>query len=165
MLYALFLASGASALIYEVVWVRVFSNVFGNTVYSAAIVTAVFMVGLGVGSFIAGHLADRRYASRPDSMLTLFGASEAGIAVLGVAISILLPHLTDISAAVSTYTRGPDGWYALSFGSYAVRAAIAVVLLTPSALLMGGTLAFVIRHRVREAPTTSSWTIALLYGV
>ena len=32
MLYLLFLGSGASALIYEVVWVRVFANVFGNTV-------------------------------------------------------------------------------------------------------------------------------------
>ena len=33
--YLLFFGSGASALIYEVVWVRVFANVFGNTIYSA----------------------------------------------------------------------------------------------------------------------------------
>jgi len=43
-LYLLFFFSGASALIYEVVWVRVFANVFGNTVYSASIVTAIFML-------------------------------------------------------------------------------------------------------------------------
>ena len=47
MLYLLFFGSGASALIYEVVWVRVFANVFGNTVYSASIVTAVFMLRPG----------------------------------------------------------------------------------------------------------------------
>ena len=48
--YVLFFASGVSALIYEVVWVRVFANVFGNTISSASIVTAVFMLGLGIGS-------------------------------------------------------------------------------------------------------------------
>ena len=30
--YLVFFGSGASALIYEVVWVRVFANVFGNTI-------------------------------------------------------------------------------------------------------------------------------------
>jgi len=54
MLHLLILASGASALIYEVVWVRVFANVFGNTIYSASIVTAIFMLGLGIGSYAAG---------------------------------------------------------------------------------------------------------------
>ena len=49
MLYLLFFCSGLSGLIYQVVWVRVFGNVFGNTVYSAALVVAVFMLGLGAG--------------------------------------------------------------------------------------------------------------------
>ncbi len=65
MLYLLFFGSGASSLIYEVVWVRVFANVFGNTIYSASIVTAVFMLGLGIGGYVAGAWADRRYKSRP----------------------------------------------------------------------------------------------------
>jgi predicted membrane-bound spermidine synthase len=48
MLYVLFFCSGLSGLIYQVVWVRVFANVFGNTIYSASLVIAVFMLGLGV---------------------------------------------------------------------------------------------------------------------
>ena len=32
LLYLLFFCSGLSGLIYQVVWVRVFGNVFGNTV-------------------------------------------------------------------------------------------------------------------------------------
>src|SRR3989442_13832419 len=103
-LYLLFFASGFSGLIYQVVWVRVFANVFGNTVYSASIVTAVFMLGLGLGSYAAGVLADRRYASlapsaaegRPDSMLHVFASLEFAIGVLGLAISLLLPHLGDL---------------------------------------------------------------------
>jgi len=62
-LFLLFFFSGASALIYEVVWVRVFANVFGNTIYSASIVTAIFMLGLGIGSYAAGALSDRAYAA------------------------------------------------------------------------------------------------------
>ena len=79
MLYLLFFGSGASSLIYEVVWVRVFANVFGNTIYSASIVTAVFMLGLGIGGYVAGAWADRRYASRPESMLRVFGSFELAI--------------------------------------------------------------------------------------
>ena len=185
--YVLFCASGASALIYEVVWVRVFANVFGNTIYSASIVTAVFMLGLGIGSYWAGVLSDRRFAAspapsaveglapsavegRPDSMLHVFASLEFAIGVLGLAISLLLPHLGDLSAAVSSYTRGADGWYVLTFSSYAARTAIAVALLTPGTLLMGGTLTVIIRA---QAPRSElqDWRlelgnrIALLYGV
>ena len=33
-----------------------FGQVFGNTVYSASIVVAIFMLGLGVGSYVFGVL-------------------------------------------------------------------------------------------------------------
>ncbi len=56
----LFFVSGISGLIYQVVWVREFGNVFGNTVYSASLIVAVFMLGLGVGSYIVGTWADRQ---------------------------------------------------------------------------------------------------------
>src|SRR6266404_3568500 len=60
----LFFVSGLSGLIYQVVWVREFGNVFGNTVYSASLVVAVLMLGLGVGSDLVGRWADRRYLAR-----------------------------------------------------------------------------------------------------
>ena len=155
MLYLLFFGSGASSLIYEVVWVRVFANVFGNTIYSASIVTAVFMLGLGIGGYVAGAWADRGYTSRPQSMLRVFGSFELGIGALGLGISALLPHLGDLSALVSSYARGADGWYVLSSASYAARGAIALVLLTPITLLMGGTLTLLIRHLVRSGADLS----------
>src|SRR6266704_3181215 len=104
-LYLLFFFSGFSGLIYQVVWVREFGNVFGNTIYSASIVTAVFMLGLGIGGYVVGSWADRRYASRPESMLRVFGSFEVGIGALGLGISALLPHLGDLSALVSSYAR------------------------------------------------------------
>ena len=164
-LYLLFFLSGVSGLIYQVVWVRVFGNVFGNTVHSASLVVAIFMLGLGAGSFIGGVWADRRYAARPDSLLRAYGIAELLIAGLGIAIAAALPHLGTISALISSYTREPSGWYVLSAASYVARAAIAVVLLTPITLLMGGTLTLLIRHLVRQDLAIGGWRIAVLYAV
>ena len=143
-----------------------FGNVFGNTIYSASLVVAVFMLGLGVGSYIAGAWADRRYATRPESLLRAYGYFELVIAVMGLGISALLPHLDQrLGAAVSSYTREASGWYVLSTTSYLARAAIAVVLLTPITLLMGGTLTLLIRHLVGSDLEAGGWRIAVLYAV
>ena len=74
MLHLLFFCSGVSGLIYQVVWVRSFGNVFGNTIYSASLVVAVFMAGLGAGSYLVGAWSDRRYATQPESHSRLGGA-------------------------------------------------------------------------------------------
>jgi spermidine synthase len=165
LIYLLFFLSGLSGLIYQVVWVRVFGNVFGNTIYSASIVIGVFMLGLGVGSYVVGAWADRRYAQHPDSLLRAYGVVEMAIAAMGLAIALTLPHLGAISAFVSSYVRDASGWYVLSPGSYLARAAIAIVLLTPITLLMGGTLTLLIRHLVRSDLAIGGWRIAELYGI
>ena len=164
-LYILFFCSGISGLIYQVVWIREFGNIFGNTVYSAALVIAVFMLGLGVGSYLIGAWADRRYADRPDSLLKMYGVVEALIACLGLAISLFLPYLGSISAAASAYSRSAAGWYVLSTPSYLARAAIATILLTPITLLMGGTLTLLIRHLVRKNVGLAGSRVATLYGL
>jgi predicted membrane-bound spermidine synthase/Flp pilus assembly protein TadD len=165
LLYLLFFFSGLSGLIYQVVWVRLFGNAFGNTLYSTALVVAVFMLGLGVGSWIAGAWADRRYATQPESLLRAYGYFELAIGVLGLGIAALLPHLSEVSALVSSYSRDANGWYVLSTTSYLARGAIAIVLLTPVTLLMGGTLTLLIRHLVRKDLDIGGWRIAVLYGI
>ena len=165
MVYLLFFWSGLSGLVYQVVWVRAFGNVFGNTIHSASLVIAVFMLGLGAGSYGVGRWADRRYLVGPDSLLRVFGYVELAIGVLALGVSALLPHLGDVSAFVSAYTRGPDNWYTLSPSSHLARAGLAVGLLTPMTLLMGGTLTLLIRHLVRGDPHAGGWRIAMLYGV
>jgi spermidine synthase len=180
----LFFCSGLSGLIYQVVWVRVFGNVFGNTIYSASLVIAVFMFGLGVGSYVAGAWADRRYAASAaglggpsragvpvsglhhpkDSLLRAYGYFELLIAAMGLGISALLPHLGQISALVSSYSRDASGWYSLSTASYLTRSGIAVLLLAPITLLMGGTLTLLIRHLVQRDLDIGRWRIAILYA-
>jgi spermidine synthase len=163
-LYPLFFCSGASGLIYQIVWVREFGNVFGNTIHSASLVIAVFMCGLGVGSYLAGVWADRRYAAGQDVLLHAYGFAELAIAILGIGISLLLPQLGAVSAAISSYTRAPNGWYELSTASYLARYAIAVVLLTPITVAMGGTLTLLIRHLVRRDLAVAGRRIGALYA-
>ena len=165
LIYFLFLCSGLSGLIYQVVWVRVFGNVFGNTVYSTSLVVAVFMLGLGAGSYVIGRWADRRHAVRPGSLPAAYGVLELAIGVIGLAISAVLPRLVELSARVSSYARAPNGWYILSTSSYLARVAIAIALLTPITLLMGGTLTLLIRHFVRDDLDAGSRRIAMLYAV
>jgi spermidine synthase len=164
-LHLLFFLSGFSGLIYQVVWVRSFGNVFGNTIYSTSLVVAVFMAGLGGGSYLVGAWADRRYAAKPESLLRSYGYVELIIALMGLGISALVPHLGEVSALASSYSREPAGWFSLSAASYLARAAIAIVLLTPITLLMGGTLTLLIRHLVRSDTSNSGWRIGLLYAV
>ena len=163
--YAVFFLSGISGLVYQVVWVRVFGNVLGNTVYSAAAVTAVFMCGLGVGSYWIGGFADRRYHGDPRVPLRAYGACELAIAGLALVLALVLPRLEAFSAAVSAYELGAEGWFELTAGSYALRFALAVVLLSPITLLMGGTLTLLIRAVVASDVSLAGWRIGALYGL
>jgi spermidine synthase len=59
LLLVLFFLSGTSALVYQVLWMRLLALVFGVTVHAATTVLAAFMAGLAIGSAVAGRLADR----------------------------------------------------------------------------------------------------------
>jgi len=73
-LFIIVLLSGFSALVYQVVWIRMFGLLFGVTVYAVSTVLTVFMSGLALGSVYFGRLADRR-----KSPLTIFVFLEFGI--------------------------------------------------------------------------------------
>jgi predicted membrane-bound spermidine synthase len=162
-LHLLFLCSGASGLIYQIVWVRQLGHVFGNTVYSASIVVATFMLGLGAGSYLLGAVADR---SRDDrvGLIGLYAKLEIVIGLLGVLISLVLPHLASIVARLSSYQSDSEGWQTLTLASYAWRGGLAVLLLVPITLLMGGTLTVLVRAHVRGDLRSSGWRVATLYG-
>jgi spermidine synthase len=166
LLYFLFFCSGVSGLVYQVVWVREFGNVFGNTIHSASLVVAIFMLGLGAGSYAIGAWADRRYLRAPESLLRAYGLVELVIAALGLFVSLALPHLATLAALSSSYVADATGWFVLSRMSYIAQGAIALGLLGPSAILMGGTLTLLIRHLVRaDVESAGGWKIAVLYGV
>ena len=52
--------SGATALVYEVLWSKFLSQMFGSTIYAQTVVLAAFMGGLALGNRLFGRWADRR---------------------------------------------------------------------------------------------------------
>jgi spermidine synthase len=160
-LYVMFLASGMSGLIYQVIWIRVFGNLFGNTVHSAALVTANFMLGLGLGAFVIGWWADRRN-SNP---VRLYGAMELVISGLALIVTLVLPSLETLAAATSAYSQNARGWFELTAFSYIIRYAVATALIAPIAFVMGGTLPVLIRHVLKSHLHDSAWRVGVLYGL
>jgi spermidine synthase len=158
----LFFVSGVSGLIYQVIWVRQFGNLFGNTVFAASLVIAVFMSGLGVGSYVAGIWADRRYLTRPNAAVRAFGYSELAIGAMGFALLVGLGWLDDFPAG---YTRNAVGWFVPSWTSHAAQYALTILLLGPITALMGGTLTLLIRHLLQQDVTAAGWKIGALYGM
>jgi spermidine synthase len=149
----LFFGSGFSGLVYEVVWMRLLSLVFGNSVYASATVLAGFMGGLAIGSFIFGKVADR--VANP---LRLYGLLE----LLVGGIALLFPSL--IKALMPVYL-----WYAHVSGatyhslSFAQAVLLVFLLLIPTTL-MGGTLPLLTRQLTRRTALLGQ-NLGLLYGL
>src|SRR5262245_31868246 len=70
----LFFCSGATALVYEVVWSKYLSQMFGSTVQAQTVVLAVFMGGLALGNRLFGARADKSRAP-----LALYGYIEIAV--------------------------------------------------------------------------------------
>src|SRR5512132_1123966 len=136
----LFIVSGAAGLIYEVIWLRSLTLIFGKTVHAASAVLAAFMAGLATGSAAGGRLADRR-AANP---LRLYAMLEAGIGVW----ALVLPWVQKGAGALYVALNGPFEHLsaALSVGRFLTAA----VLLLPATFLMGATLPALSRWAVRH---------------
>src|SRR3989338_3580895 len=80
----IFFLSGASGLIYEIVWTRLLSLVFGVSSFAISTVLTVFMAGLGIGGYIFGRLIDKR-----GNPLKVYAVLEILIGLY----AILLPNL------------------------------------------------------------------------
>ena len=97
--YFLFFLSGITALIYEIVWTRMLTVVFGHTVFSVSTVLAAFMAGLGLGSYLFGYAADSLSINSTDSStnaLNVYGLIEILIFVNGTLLSLLFSNFSGL---------------------------------------------------------------------
>ena len=84
--FAFFVVSGCCGLIYEVVWLRLAMSSFGVTTALASIVIAMFMAGLGLGSWGAGALASRVLANNGRRALRVYSVAELLVGVSSIAV-------------------------------------------------------------------------------
>ena len=128
--------SGAAALVYESVWMRSFGLIFGGTTAAVAMVLAVFMGGLALGS----ALAARRPARDP-----LLAYARVEIAV-GAAALLTLPLLRALPWAygVLVARSGLSG-----FAEAAGIAVLAALVLLPATVLLGATVPLAVEFLTR----------------
>ena len=126
---ALFFVSGATALIYEVLWSKHLTLLFGSTTQAQTVVLAVFMGGLAIGNRVFGG----RAASRRQP-LTWYGGLEVGIGVYAFAF------FGCYQAADGAFVAWGSRWLDSPLSLLALKGGLSVVLLLPPAILMGGTL-------------------------
>ncbi len=90
MLYG-FALSGFTGLCYEVIWTRVLGFILTGTVYAFAVVLAVFLTGIALGSFVLSSFLDK-IRSR-SAVIYIFSAVEVLIGLSSIALIILYDKL------------------------------------------------------------------------
>ena len=153
LVYLLFFLSGAAALVYQVVWVRSLSLVFGGSHLAVTTVLSVFMGGLALGSWLLGRYVDR--SRRP---LRLYGVLEIGIAAFALVFALLMRLYPAIYDPLARLAETNSLW--LSF----LRVLFAVTAMIVPTTLMGGTLPVLSRF-VATRPRQLSRHLAFLYGL
>jgi spermidine synthase len=146
-----FVLSGATGLIYEVLWARMLGLVFGATTFAISAVLAAFMGGLALGSAWAGKLATR--IKRP---LRAYGIIEIGIALYAIAVPFLFRGIDYLYAFIWEQFR--PGFYAFSLWRFVLSC---LVLLVPTTL-MGATLP-ILSAALLRSPNHKPTAVTRLY--
>jgi len=135
----IFFLSGASGLIYEIVWTRLLSLVFGVSSFAISTVLTVFMAGLGIGGYIFGRIIDKR-----GNPLKVY----AGLELLIGLYAILLPVLISFSEWLYISLQGLTGGSFLLLS--AERFLISFFILIFPTIMMGGTLPVISRFLIKS---------------
>lgn len=149
-LIPLFFASGVSALLYQIVWLKYLGFVFGNTVYAAATLIAVYLAGLGIGAFFFGR---ERWPRRPLLAYALVEAMIGTFAAFSPNAFGWIDH-----AYIASFQQWLDAPVMLALA----RIVAAAVVLLPPTILMGGTLPLLVRAFREE--DASGHAVAVLYA-
>jgi len=141
-IFALFFLSGISGLIYEVVWVRRLSLIFGVSVYAVSAVLSAYMAGLALGSYAFGRwidrLADRRW------VLRAYGSLQVGIGLAALLLPLALSGVTDSYVWIARHLS-------LSFYAFSlIRFVLSSLVLIVPTTLMGATLPVLSRFVVKS---------------
>ncbi len=148
---ACFVLSGATGLIYEVLWMRMLGLVFGATTLAVSTVLAAFMGGLALGSAIGGRLAAR--IKRP---IRAYGVLEIGIAVYALAVPFLFSWVDNLYALI--WQQFHPGFFTFSVWRFALSC---LMLLLPTTL-MGATLP-ILSAALLRSPGFKSTSVTRLY--
>ncbi|HKC12327.1 MAG TPA: fused MFS/spermidine synthase, partial [Vicinamibacteria bacterium] len=139
-LYVAFFLSGATALVYQVVWSKYLTLFVGGTSFAHTIVLATFMGGLAFGNWAFGRLSDRAGWDK----LLLYALLETGVGLLCLTFPTLFVWLSEIYLAVGSRTglTSPLNPF--------LKTGLAVASMFLPCALMGGTLPVLVKYAVES---------------
>lgn len=142
--------SGFCSLVYQVTWERTLKYNFGGDSISSAIVTATFLLGLGIGAFIFGKWRKNAF--------NIYALVEMSIGTYAIISYYLLAPLAIILGQLFSYSiSDTDGL------RYIVVVAC-VLFLLPPCILMGGTLPLMFNCFIRPSSYQNK-TVGMIYGL
>jgi len=132
--FLLFVGSGFCSILYELIWLRLAMAQFGVTTALVSMVLSMFMAGLGLGSWISGHLVRRLGDHSRFPALRLYALLELFIACSAVAVPLELRWGRGLLEQLGN-------WFPLSSSGYHFAAGIGLAfILIPWCACMGATI-------------------------
>jgi predicted membrane-bound spermidine synthase len=125
----LFFCSGATALIYEVLWSKYLAILLGSTIQAQTVVLAVFMGGLALGNKLFGSQADR--TQKP---LVIYGRIEIAIGLYAFFFPVIYGMADSLFVSAGSRLLDHTGWLLL------LKGILSAGLMLGPTVLMGGTL-------------------------
>ncbi len=148
----LFVLSGSSGLIYQLVWARKLQLAFGVNLFAIAAVLAAYFLGMALGSWLGGKFSDR--SERP---LVIYALLEIGI---GITVLIVTPFVAQLNSVLQPFGEPlNNNFYLLQ----AARFVLTLGLLIVPTTLLGATVPFMNRGVVNQ-DTHIGGRIATLYA-
>jgi spermidine synthase len=144
---AIFVLSGAAALIDEIVWSRQLVLVFGNTTQAVSAILAGFFGGIAVGSFVGGRVADRVRVP-----LRMYAVLELVLAVVVLLTPISFRLINSLYRDIYPSIEGSPQVLAV------LRVGLAVLALAPATVLMGATLPTLTRQFARDVTLAGAFS-------
>jgi len=136
----LFLCSGMTGLLYEVIWSRMIVKVIGAAPFAISIVLTVFMGGLGLGSYLAGRYIDQ--IKKSSQLIQLYGLMEIGIGIYALLLGGVIEASQPLFSAIYNQSSG----HLLMFNAVILIGAFVLFIIPVT--LMGATLPILIRFYV-----------------
>lgn len=149
----LFYLSGFAALVYEILWMKELSLLFGNSTQAAAATLAAFFAGIAAGNAYWG-----RFASKLARPLMVYGVLELCITLSAVLyFTLYLAYDSVYPFLFSTFESAPVIFTFTKF-------ILALLLFFPAAFFMGGTLPVMTQYLVRNKQTLGK-RASVLYAI
>ena len=149
--YILFMVSGCTSLIFEVVWFQWLELVFGSTTLAISTILVAYMLGLGVGALFAG-----RISCYLKNGVRTYGIIEISIGLYALVVPAFIALYPGINAVITS---------SVSFQAASViRFMLSLAVFLVPTFLMGATLPVLI-HALTHNKKQIGHSVATLYGV